>query len=61
MLLCIYAFMALWLACSDIIGIVFDNDDSEVDVAGTADVSRFQAELDLGRILVTRHQTETPL
>ena len=31
---------------------VGDNNDAEVDVAGRADVSGFQAELDLGGILV---------
>jgi len=31
---------------------VSDNDDAEVDVTGTADVSGFQTELDLGGILV---------
>jgi len=31
---------------------VGDNDDAEVDIARTADVSRFQTELDLGGILV---------
>ena len=31
---------------------VGDNNDAEVDIAGRADVSRFQTELDLGGILV---------
>ncbi len=31
---------------------VGDNNDAEVDVAGRADISRFQAELDLGGILM---------
>ena len=52
MLLCIYAFMVLWLTRGDIIAIVLYDDDSEVDVAGTADVSRFERELDLLRILM---------
>ncbi len=42
MLLWLYGFLYLWLTRGDIIAIVLDNDDSEVDVAGTADVSRFQ-------------------
>ncbi len=42
MLLWLYGFLYLWLTRGDIITIVFYDNDAEIDVAGTADISGFE-------------------
>ena len=52
MLLWLYGFLYIWLTRGDVIAIVFNDDDSKVYLTGRADVSRFETELDLLRILM---------